>query len=93
MEQLKPKRYTKEQMRAYMKARYDANPEQGATISKINYYKKKGYLTKDEIKKYGEVSPYIAKVKKSLDDLKELSQQTLEEFIFDYLEQLVPENI
>jgi hypothetical protein len=79
-----PKKYIRE----YMKARYAQNKEQGATTSKINYYKRQGYLTKDETKQYGELSPYIAKVKKTLDALKEQDKQMMEDFLFNYLEQL-----
>jgi len=94
MEQIpKPKRYTKEQMREYMKARYAANKERGANISKINYYKRKGDLTKEDTEKYGEYSPYIVKAKKTLDYLKEHNQEYLEDFLFNYLEQLGAENI
>jgi hypothetical protein len=89
----KPKRYTKEQMREYMKARYAANKERGANISKINYYKRKGDLTKEDTEKYGEYSPYIVKAKKVLDYLKEHNQEHLEDFLFNYLEQLGGENI
>jgi hypothetical protein len=89
----KTKRYTKEQMREYMKARYAANKERGANISKINYYKRKGDLTKEDTEKYGEYSPYIVKAKKILDYLKEHNQEYLEDFLFNYLEQLGGENI
>jgi hypothetical protein len=89
----KPKRYTKEQMREYMKARYASNKERGANISKINYYKRKGDLTKEDTEKYGEYSPYIVKAKKTLDYLKEHNQEHLEDFLFNYLEQLGGENI
>mgnify|MGYP003652426488 CR=1 FL=1 len=84
-----PKKYIRE----YMKARYAENPEQGATTSRINYYKRQGHLTKEESKKYGELSPYIAKAKKTLDTLKSQNQQTLEDFLFNYLEQLDAENL
>jgi hypothetical protein len=84
----KPKRYTKEQMREYMRARYAANKEKGANISKINYYKRKGDLTKEDTEKYGEYSAYIIKAKKTLDYLKEHNQEHLEDFLFNYLEQL-----
>jgi hypothetical protein len=84
-----PKKYIRE----YMKARYAANKEQGANISKINYYKRQGYLTKDETKQYGDYSPYIAKAKKTLDSLKNQNQQIMEEFLFNYLEQLNAEEV
>lgn len=84
-----PKKYIRE----YMKAKYANNPEQGATISRINYYKRQGHLTNEESKKYGELSPYIAKVKKTLDTLKKQNQQVMEDFLFNYLEQLDTENL
>jgi hypothetical protein len=89
----KLKRYTTEKMREYMKARYASNKERGANISKINYYKRKGVLTKDDTEKYGEYSPYIVKAKKTLDYLKEHNQEHLEDFLFNYLEQLGAETI
>jgi hypothetical protein len=83
-----PKKYIRE----YMKARYASNKERGANLSKINYYKRKGDLTKEDTEKYGELSPYIAKAKKTLDALKNLNQQVMEDFLFNYLEQLDAEN-
>lgn len=77
-----PKKYIRE----YMKARYDSNPEKGATTSKINYYKRNGYLTKEEAKQYGDLSPYIGKAKKALDALKEQNKQMMEDFLFNYLD-------
>ncbi len=84
-----PKKYIRE----YMKARYAANPEQGAITSKINYYKNQGALTKEEASKYGNLSPYIAKAKKALDSLKKQNEHVMEDFLFNYLEQLDGENV
>lgn len=84
-----PKKYIRE----YMKAKYNSDPEKGATTSKINYYKRQGHLTKEEAKKYGDLSPYIAKAKKTLDALKEQDKQIMEDFLFNYLEQLEGYNI
>lgn len=84
-----PQKYIRE----YMRARYAANKERGATISKINYYKRQGCLTKEETKQYGDLSPYIAKTKKALDSLKEQNPAILEDFIFNYLEQLSIPNV
>jgi hypothetical protein len=93
MNQTKPKRYSTEQMREYMRARYAKNKELGANISQLNYYKRKGILTKEDTEKYGEYAAYIVKAKKALDYLKEHRQEHLEDFLFNYLEQLDPENI
>lgn len=93
MDQTKSKRYSTEQMREYMRARYAKNKELGANISKINYYKRQGTLTKEDIQKYGEYAAYIIKAKKALDYLKEHNQHYLEDFLFNYLEHLEPENI
>lgn len=84
---------SKKYIREYMRARYAANKERGATISKINYYKRQGCLTKEETKQYGDLSPYIAKTKKALDALKEQNPSLFEDFIFNYLEQLPLQNV
>ena len=65
MNQTKPKRYSTEQMREYMRARYAKNKELGANISQLNYYKRKGILTKEDTEKYGEYAAYIVKAKKA----------------------------
>ena len=50
-------------------------------------------LTKEDTEKYGEYSSYIVKAKKTLDYLKEHNQEHLEDFLFNYLEELGGENI
>ena len=81
-----PKKY----MREYMKARYHENKQIGANISNINYYKRTGSLTKDDIIKYGECSASIIKAKKYLDSLKEQNSTFLVTFLHSYLEEFNP---
>lgn len=80
-------------IREYMQTRYTNNPEKGALISKINYHKRQGHITKEEAKQYGDLSPYIAKAKKALNSLKEKNPTLFEDFLFNYLEQLKKENV
>jgi hypothetical protein len=93
MEQQKKTVDRKQYQREYMKARYAKNTEIGAQISKINYYKRLGFLSKEETQQYGEIkSPLIAKAKKALENLKKQDKEFLKDFLLNYLEK-IDENI
>ena len=63
----------KKYQREYMKKRYDANPEQSRNYASANYYVKIGLATKEELKVFGNLLPFIVKAQKSLDELKQLN--------------------
>jgi hypothetical protein len=56
-------------MREYMRSRYAEDPDSTRGRNKIYYYKNKSGLGSDKIKKYGELFPYVAKVKIAIDEL------------------------
>ena len=75
-------------MREYMKKRYHDNKVIGQNESKMGYYVRKGLLSKEDKEKYGVYCAYIIKAKRALDEMKDIDQIKLEEFLFEYLDAL-----
>lgn len=76
----------KKYSREYQAKRYNADKESGANQSQLNYHKRTGVLSSDDVAKYGELSAYIAKSRKAMDYIKEKNPSLLKEFVQSYLE-------
>jgi hypothetical protein len=75
-------------MREYKRKQYKEKGEQIRQKNKAYYYKYKFNLSKEEMKKYDVLLPYIAKLRKILDELKEANIELTKEFLEDYKEKI-----
>lgn len=79
-------------MREYMRNRYAEDPETTKGRNKIYYYKYKSGLDSEKIKKYGELFPYVAKIKISVDELNTQNAEIAISVLTEYLQELIEKN-
>ena len=76
----------KQYLRDYQCKKYNSDKEVGANMAQLNYHKRTGAVSSDDVAKYGELSSYIAKSRKAMDYIKEKNPELLKEFVQSYLE-------
>jgi hypothetical protein len=75
-------------MREYKRKQYQEKGEEIKNKNKAYYYKYKHHLSNEDMKKYDIHLPLVARIRKNLDELKEVKP----EFITDILNQYLQEN-
>jgi hypothetical protein len=76
-------------MREYMRNRYAEDPDSTRGRNKIYYYKNKSGLGSDKIKQYGELFPYVAKLKISINELYTKDAEIAISVLTEYLQCLL----
>jgi hypothetical protein len=75
-------------MREYMRNKYAEDPETTRGRNKLYYYKYKSGLDTEKIKKYGELFPYVAKVKIAINELHREDANIAINVINEFLQEL-----
>jgi hypothetical protein len=75
------KKTRREYMRDYKRKQYAENAEQIKLKNQAYYYKYKFNLPNEDMKKYDILLPYIAKIDKILNELKDINNDIAKEFI------------
>jgi hypothetical protein len=76
-------------MREYMRNRYAEDPDSTRGRNKIYYYKNKSGLGPDKIKQYGDIFPYVAKLKISINELHTKDANIAISVLTEYLQDLL----
>jgi hypothetical protein len=74
-----------EYMRKYKKEEYKQNPEKIKAINKVSYYKNKFNLTNEEVKKYNNILPLVAKFKGILNEIQAENGDILQDLLAPYI--------
>jgi hypothetical protein len=64
-----------------MKKRYDEKTDQCRNYASAQYYVRKGAATKEQLKAFGDVLPYIVKAQKSIDELRHTNYSMFQLFL------------
>lgn len=72
-------------MREYKRKQYKENTEEIKNKNKAYYYKYKHNLSSEDMKKYDIYLPIIARIRKNIEELKQLKPELLEEILTPYL--------
>ncbi len=75
-------------MREYMRNKYAEDPEAIRGRNKIYYYKYKSGISSDKIKKYGDLFPYVAKVKIAIDEIYMQNGEIAISILTEYLQEI-----
>lgn len=75
----------KKYMRDYKKKKYNENPIDIKNKNKAYYYKYKHNMTTEDMHKYNVYLPLIAKIRKNLDELKNVKPEFVKELLEPYL--------
>ena len=78
-------------MREYKQKQYAENPELIRNKNKAYYYKNKCGLDSDSMKKYDTLLPYVAKIRTSIKEFKDIDMNLAFEFLTELLDELQSE--
>lgn len=73
-------------MREYMRAKYSESPETVNTRNKKYYYKYKSGLDTEQMKKYGDLFPDVAKIKIAIDELNSKNSNATIAVLMEFLQ-------
>ena len=75
-------------MRNYKAKQYEEDPDKIKTANRSFYYKYKFGLSADDMKRYGELTPEVAKAIHCLNQIRDLKPELLQRIFLRY----IPEN-